>query len=84
MAIHFESKDLYMKNLTMDDFAGFFELQSDPDVMKYTGKSLLKQSETECLQYFQTIIEHQNGSEVYYRFWGVFEKISNDFIGTGS
>ena len=44
MVIQFESKDLYMKNLTMDDFPGFFELQSDPDVMKYTGKSLLKQS----------------------------------------
>ena len=84
MANHFESNDLYMKNLTMDDFPGFYELQTDPDVMKYTGSSLPKRNETECRQYLQKVIEHQNSSELYYRQWGVFEKISNDFIGTGS
>lgn len=57
-------------------------MQSNPNVMKYVGQKPM--SETESQENLDSLIQHYNEHESGFLVWGIFDKKSNEFIGTGA
>ena len=77
MKIILETDRCYLRELTIDDAEKFYELNSDDDVIKYTGDKA-----------FSTISEAKLFLENYNQYqkhglgrWAVIDKTTNDFLG---
>jgi len=78
MNIHFETPRLIIRDFDALDIQGIFELDSDPEVLKYLGKRPINSIE-EAEEIVKSIRNQytQNGVGR----WAVIDKTSNEFIG---
>jgi RimJ/RimL family protein N-acetyltransferase len=73
----FESERLYLRELTSNDAESFYRLNSDTEVLKYTGDSSFKD-----VQEAKRFLENYNPYIKYgYGRWAVIRKIDSEFIG---
>lgn len=78
MIIHLETPRLILREVTIDDAPGFYELDSDPEVHRYLGNKTIN-SLQEC---YDTIAFLQKQYKEYgIGRWAVVEKESGEFIG---
>ncbi|WP_428658192.1 GNAT family N-acetyltransferase [Runella sp.] len=78
MKIFIETERLILREIIPADEAGFFELDSNPNVHTYLGNNPVKTIEQvrEAIQYIrQQYIDHGIGR------WAIIDKVTNDFIG---
>ena len=74
--IQLETQRLILRQWINSDFAEFFKLNSDPDVMQYFPDILSKQESDQLAQRIQTLIT-TNG----WGFWAIEVKDTRQFIG---
>ena len=72
-----ETSRCYLRQLTIDDASHFYELNSDPEVIKYTGDSAFESIES-AQQFLQNYNPYQ---EFGYGRWAVIDKKTNEFLG---
>ncbi len=81
MKIFLETERLILRQLTEDDASNLFELNSDPDVVRFTPEANRPNDyaviKTRTLPRYIAYYEKYNG----YGFWAVIEKSSQEFIG---
>lgn len=72
-----ETERLFLRKLTIDDAQSFYELNLDPNVIKYTGNvPFLNVEEAKCfLKHYKDY--HENG----FGRWAVIDKKNNEFLG---
>jgi ribosomal-protein-alanine N-acetyltransferase len=78
MIIHLETPRLILREVTVDDANGFYELDSDPEVHRYLGNKTVTtlQQCHDTISFLQKqYIENGIGR------WAVVEKESGEFIG---
>ncbi|RMG78497.1 MAG: N-acetyltransferase [Bacteroidetes bacterium] len=76
----FETKRLCIRPLEPADFEGFHEMQSDPEVMKYTtGKPF---SEAENRKQLADVIARYTAPGNSFWVWAVVQKSNGAFVGT--
>ena len=75
----FESTQFRFRELTLNDFDPFFEMQSDPKVMRYTNYHA--QNNKECLDDLNKIINNYKENSNFL-VWGTFNKSSEQLVGT--
>ena len=80
--ILFETDRLYCRELTIDDWESFHDLQANPTVMKYTGT--LAQNEEESRKDLEKVISHYKDPNDGFRVWAILTKDGNDLIGTSA
>ncbi len=80
MKIYLEAERLILRQFTEDDADNLFELDSDPDVVRFVDpqypilrETVLQQTIPRLLQYY----EFSHG----YGFWAAVKKSSDEFIG---
>lgn len=72
-----ETPRLFLRELGPDDAEQFYQLNLNPNVIKYTGNAAFKDVE-EALHFLENYQDYkQNG----YGRWAVIDKSSNDFLG---
>ncbi|MEQ8625521.1 MAG: GNAT family N-acetyltransferase [Vicingaceae bacterium] len=72
-----ETKRLLLRELDISDSEDFYNLNSDPEVLKYTGdKAFLSISEAESF-----LINYDDYNKNGFGRWAVVSKDSNDFLG---
>lgn len=76
----FETKRLLVRKLESSDFAAFHEMQSNPNVMRYTGSTPRSADENrgeleKCINQYG---QHNNNFWV----WAIELKSTNEFVGT--
>lgn len=72
-----ETKRLVHRAWTVDDAEAFFALNSNPDVMRFTGESMLRSVD----EAKQAIENHTDFDEVGYGRWACVLKETQDVIG---
>jgi [ribosomal protein S5]-alanine N-acetyltransferase len=72
-----ETKRCYLRELTVDDAQAFYDLNDDPEVVKYTGDKAFG-NVAEARSFLQNY--HQYESYGYGR-WAVIDKGNGDFLG---
>lgn len=72
-----ETERCYLRELSVDDAQSFYDLNSDPEVVKYTGdKNFGNISEA------KSFLQNYNQYELYgYGRWAVIDKMSEEFLG---
>lgn len=80
MKIFVETERMILRELTLEDEQNLFELNGDPEVMKY-----LTGGKTSTMEEIKTslsrIVEFQEKHRGRFGFWAAIEKKSNEFIG---
>lgn len=78
MTIHIETSRFILRELVPEDVDGFFELDSDPEVIKYLGVKPLEHKEQalDIIRYVRRQYE-ENGIGR----WAVEDKTTHEFIG---
>lgn len=76
----FESKHLYFTKLQKVDFSPFFEMQSDPKVMRYTN--FHAQNKQECKDDFEKVFRNYELPDPDLLVWGAYKKSVNQMVGT--
>jgi [ribosomal protein S5]-alanine N-acetyltransferase len=72
-----ETQRCYLRELTVDDAQSFYDLNADPEVVKYTGDKAFE-NVTEA----KNFLENYNQYKLYgYGRWAVIDKQSGDFLG---
>src|ERR1044071_659176 len=78
MTIFAETQRLILREITMEDVDGFFELDSDPEVHKYLGTQPVtsKQEIIDTIKFVrQQYVDNGIGR------WAIIDKSTNRFIG---
>ena len=76
----FQTKRLSIRPLETSDLEGFHEMQSEPDVMKYTtGRAFTRKENEEDLK---SVIRAYSNPENEFWVWAVEDRNSNAFVGT--
>jgi len=78
--MHFQAERLKIRNLRLSDFPAFHEMQSNPNVMRYTAKRA--DTEQESQEGLDRCIAHYAKPDNEYRIWAVERKLDGAFIGT--
>ncbi len=74
----FETDRFIVRHLELKDIDGFYDMQSNPNVMKYVKPAMnLKESEKEL----ERFIDHYDSRDKLFRIWAVIEKESRSFLG---
>lgn len=73
----FETERLYCRNLTSADAQAFFDLNEDPEVLKYTGDTPFSQV-TDAKDFLNNYTEYQKQG---YGRWAVIRKSDGVFLG---
>lgn len=81
--IIFESERLLCRELQRQDLPLFFDLESNPRVLKYTGQEPVL-DKVQCKKNLNSIIEKYNLPENTYNVWAVIRKSDDKFIGTAA
>lgn len=78
MSKSLETKRLILREITYEDTEGLFELDSDAEVHRYLGKTLLSN-----MQQVKPIIDFIRQQYIDYDIgrWAIINKSSNEFIG---
>ena len=76
----FETKNLVVRKLTLNDFEDFHEMQSDPLVMQYTSGVPLTRSEN-WLD-LERVIQAYSAPANPLRVWAIGRKATEIFLGT--
>ena len=78
--VYLETERMILRRLTMDDAENLFELDSDPDVMRYltggiphTLKFIMEEALPHYLSYYDRFDQ--------FGFWAAIEKLTGDFMG---
>ena len=80
MRVFLETERLILRQFTMDDLDDLCDLNSDPEVMRYTTGGLpvpREMIEHDFLPYYLAYYVRSKG----YGFWAVIEKASGEFLG---
>lgn len=77
MKIILETKRLYLREFEVIDGVYLFELNNDPDVIKYTGNSAFKSIE-EAKNFVENYDDYEKNG---YGRWAVCLKSTNEFLG---
>ena len=73
----FETEKQILRELNTDDAKNFYELNLNPNVIKYTGDKAFK-NESEAKNFLENYKDYKlNG----YGRWAVIEKSTNKFLG---
>jgi RimJ/RimL family protein N-acetyltransferase len=80
MNIFLQTERLFLRQLTEDDAAHLFELDSDPEVMRFINGGLPADYKVIQNQTLPKFISYYEKYETY-GFWAVLEKPSQAFIG---
>jgi [ribosomal protein S5]-alanine N-acetyltransferase len=78
MKVFAETERLFLREIYLTDVAGFFELDSDPEVHRYLGSTPVQNNQqiVEAIQFIrQQYMNNGIGR------WAVIDKKTNDFIG---
>ena len=78
----FETDRLIAKELSKSNLSAFHDMQSSPNVMKYVGQKPMSEDESEAN--LDRLMDHYNNPESGFLVWGVFDKKSNELIGTAA
>ncbi|MHC5310384.1 GNAT family N-acetyltransferase [Myroides sp. LJL116] len=78
MKIIAETKRLILREITLNDKQGMFELDSDPDVHKYLGNNPVKDLE-QTIEVIHFIRQQYTDNGI--GRWAIIDKKTNDFIG---
>lgn len=72
-----ETSRCYLRQLTIDDATHFYELNSNPEVIKYTGDNAF-----ESIDAARQFLQNYNPYQKYgYGRWAVIDKKTNEFLG---
>lgn len=74
-----KSKRLYLRRFKIEDLDSFYLMESDPDVMKFTGPGRA-QSKSESEARLEKIVNYKSVNK-YFGYWGVIEVKSRELIG---
>lgn len=77
MNIIIETPRLYLREFSIKDANDFFEMNNDPDVIKYTGDAPF----TSVEKAKEFIDDYDQYTSYGYGRWAVCDKTSNDFLG---
>jgi RimJ/RimL family protein N-acetyltransferase len=80
MQVYLETERLVLRRFTEDDVDNLFDLDSDPDVMRFLtgGAPTTREAiQTRFLPAFRRYYEHSEG----FGFWAAIEKSTGDFLG---
>ncbi len=72
-----ETSRCYLRELSVDDARHFYELNSDPEVIKYTGDKAFESIETAR----QFLVNYNPYATYGYGRWAVIDTKNNQFIG---
>src|SRR5581483_6351521 len=82
MKIHLETERLVLRQFTEDDANNLFELDSDPDVMRYVGSVSARLANVDAYrERIRTNYLPYHERHPGYGYWAVVEKPNHDFIG---
>ena len=74
----FKTKRLIIRKLKETDIDGFYDMQSNPNVMKYIKKHMNRnESELEL----QRFINYYTNKNTFFNIWAVEKNLTNEFIG---
>ncbi len=74
----FETKRLSIRYLKKEDLAPFFDMQSNPNVMRYIKNHMNFEKSKQELERF---INYYKDDKIFYNIWAVEDTDSNDFVG---
>lgn len=80
MKIYLETERLILREFTEDDADNLFELDSDPDVVRFVAPQYPILRETVIQQTIPKFLQYYEFSEGY-GFWAAVKKSSDEFIG---
>ena len=72
-----ETERLYLREFDISDSASFFELNLNPNVIKYTGNSAFKDVE-EAKKFLENYSDYQTNG---FGRWAVIYKSTQEFLG---
>ena len=72
-----ETERLYLREMTPDDARNAYSLNSDPDVIKYTGDAAFETVE-EARQFLK---QYDHFRKYGFGRWGVMDKTTDEFLG---
>ncbi len=72
-----ETERLYLREFELSDAESFFQLNSDPEVIKYTGDPPFSSIES-ALDFIKSYDQYQKNG---FGRWAVIKKENNEFIG---
>lgn len=72
-----ETSRLILRQWRYSDYEPFYELNANPDVMKYFPSTLIRDESDMLADRFRATIETNNG----WGFWAVEEKNTSEFVG---
>ena len=73
----FVTERLYVRRLQSSDVDKFFEMQSDPEVMRYVKPVMTSEESRMELDRFMSYYDTHR----FYQIWAVVEKTDNSFVG---
>ncbi len=76
----FQTERLLIRQLNETDFPAFHEMESNPDVLKYTGSPL--KTKEEIAENLKELIRKYEDPKNDFWIWAVVHKESNAFLGT--
>ncbi|WP_234859500.1 GNAT family N-acetyltransferase [Aquimarina aquimarini] len=74
----FETKNLYVRYLKTEDQDAFYDMQSNPNVMRYIKKTMNFEESKKELDRF---ITYYTEDKTFYNIWAVVESETQRFIG---
>ncbi|RMG17194.1 MAG: N-acetyltransferase [Bacteroidetes bacterium] len=78
--ILFETKRLYVRELVMEDWPAFHQMQSNPRVMRYTGTAPM--TEAESRKDLQAVIQAYSQENNTFWVWAALRKEDHAMAGT--
>ncbi|EZH73750.1 hypothetical protein ATO12_17600 [Aquimarina atlantica] len=76
--ILFETKRLFIRRLEDSDLESFYDMQGNPNVMRYIKKTM---SFEESKQELNRFIGYYESTDIFFKIWAVIERNSNQFLG---
>ena len=72
-----ETERCFLRELSIDDAQSFYDLNADPEVVKYTGDDAFADADSA-----KSFLKNYNHYELYgFGRWAVIDKKTNDFLG---
>jgi ribosomal-protein-alanine N-acetyltransferase len=72
-----ETERCYLRELSVDDAQSFYDLNADPEVVRYTGDNPFKN-----IQEAESFLENYEQYNLYgFGRWAVIDKKTNEFLG---
>lgn len=76
--ILFETKRLFIRRLEDSDLGSFYDMQGNPNVMRYIKKTM---NFEESKQELNRFIGYYESTDNFFKIWAVIERNSNQFVG---